>query len=162
MALHHRRTQGDVFGYARSCLLILRGRQYGGHRGTSHLCQSTLPDSRAAKKGGGGLIETLLSFVPPTSWASCSWFSRPPQNRTWMTGFPASRTWWIFGWFGRSSRRQAEVRRDLGVARFIDLMLPISFKPLLKYLSRYSLVNDGKLLERKRGGYTHKIGINGL
>ena len=45
---------------------------------------------------------------------------------------------------------------------FIDLMLPISFKPLLKYLCRYSLVNYGKLLERKRGGYTHNIGINGL
>ena len=116
----------------------------------------------ALQKKGGGLIETLLSFVPPTSWASCSWFSRPPQNRTWMTGFPASRTWWIFGWFGRSSRRQAEVRRDLDVARFIDLMLPISFKPLLKYLRRCSLVNFGKLLERKRGGYTHNIGINGL
>jgi hypothetical protein len=57
---------------------------------------------------------------------------------------------------------QAEVRRDLDVARFIDLMLPISFKPLLKYLRRYSLVNCGKLLERKRGGYTHNIGINGL
>jgi hypothetical protein len=57
---------------------------------------------------------------------------------------------------------QAEVRRDLDVARFIDLMLPISFKSLLKYLRRYSLVNYGKLLERKRGGYTHNIGINGL
>ena len=57
---------------------------------------------------------------------------------------------------------QAEVRRDLDVARFIDLMLPISFKPLLKYLRQYSLVNYGKLLERKRGGYTHNIGINGL
>ena len=43
-----------------------------------------------------------------------------------------------------------------------DLMLPISFKPLLKYLRRCSLVNFGKLLERKRGGYTHNIGINGL
>ena len=57
---------------------------------------------------------------------------------------------------------QAVVRRDLDVARFIDLMLPISFKPLLKYLRRCSLVNFGKLLERKRGGYTHNIGIHGL
>ena len=57
---------------------------------------------------------------------------------------------------------QAEVRRGLDVARFIDLMLPISFKPLLKYLRRYSLANYGKLLERKRGGYTHNIGINVL
>jgi hypothetical protein len=40
MALHRRRTQGDVFGYLRSCLLILRGRQYGGHRGTSHCALS--------------------------------------------------------------------------------------------------------------------------
>ena len=37
MALHHRRTQGDVFGHVRSCLLILRERQYSGHRGPSHL-----------------------------------------------------------------------------------------------------------------------------
>jgi Reverse transcriptase (RNA-dependent DNA polymerase) len=49
-----------------------------------------------------------------------------------------------------------------GVASFIDLMLPISFKPLLKYLRRCSLVNFGKLLERKRGDYTHNIGIDGL
>jgi hypothetical protein len=56
---------------------------------------------------------------------------------------------------------QAEARRDLN-GRFIDLMLPISFKPLLKYLRRCSLVNFGKLLERKRGGYTHNIGINSL
>jgi hypothetical protein len=40
MALHHRRTQGDVFGHVRSCLLILRERQYSGHRGPSHLCHS--------------------------------------------------------------------------------------------------------------------------
>ncbi len=136
-----------------------------GHIGLRSTCpMSEMGPFRtlALQKKGGGLIETLLSFVPPTSWASCSWFSRPPQNHTWMTGFPVSRTWRIFGWFGRSSRRQAEVRRDLDVARFIDLMLPISFKPLLKYLRRYSLVNYGKLLERKRGGYTHNIGINGL
>jgi hypothetical protein len=57
---------------------------------------------------------------------------------------------------------QAETPRDLNMARFIDLMLPISFKPLLKYLRRYCLVNYGKPLERKRGGYTHNIGINGL
>ena len=57
---------------------------------------------------------------------------------------------------------QAEARRDLNVARSFDLMLPIPFKPLLKYLRRGSLVNFGKLLEGKRGGHTHDIRINGL
>jgi hypothetical protein len=57
---------------------------------------------------------------------------------------------------------QPEARCDLNVARLIDLMLPISFKPLLKYLRRCSLVNFGKFLERKRDGYAHNIGINGL
>jgi hypothetical protein len=52
--------------------------------------------------------------------------------------------------------------RDLNVACFIDLMLPISFKPLLKYLRRCSLVNFGKLLEGKRVGHTQNIEINGL
>jgi hypothetical protein len=42
---------------------------------------------------------------------------------------------------------QAEARRDLNVAHFFDLMLPIPFEPLLKYLRRGSLVNFGKLLE---------------
>ena len=41
-------------------------------------------------------------------------------------------------------------------------MLPIPFKSLFKYLRRGSLVNFGKLVEGKRGGYTHNIGINGL
>jgi hypothetical protein len=50
-------------------------------------------------------------------------------------------------------------KRDFVV---FDLMLPIFFKPLLEYLRRCSPVSFGKLLERKRGGYTHNIGINGL
>jgi hypothetical protein len=57
---------------------------------------------------------------------------------------------------------QAEARRDLNVARFFDLMLPIPFEPLLKYLRRGSLVNFGKLLEGKRVGHPHNIRINGL
>jgi hypothetical protein len=57
---------------------------------------------------------------------------------------------------------QAEARRDLNVARFFVLMLPIPFKPLLKYLRRSSLVNFGKLLEGKRISHTHNIRINGL
>jgi hypothetical protein len=44
---------------------------------------------------------------------------------------------------------QAEARRDLNVACFIDLVLPIPFESLLKYLRRCSLVNFGKLLEGK-------------
>ena len=40
MALHHRRTQGDVFGYVRSCLLILRERQYSGHIAALRVCTS--------------------------------------------------------------------------------------------------------------------------
>jgi len=51
---------------------------------------------------------------------------------------------------------------NLNAARFIDLVLPIPFEPLLKYLRRCSLVNFGKILEGKRTGHTQNIGINGL
>ena len=62
----------------------------------------------------------------------------------------------------RTQKATSERGATPKVASFIDLMFPISFKPLLKYLRRCSLVNFGKLLERKRGGYTHNIGINGF
>src|SRR6201988_1755779 len=41
-------------------------------------------------------------------------------------------------------------------------LLPISFKPLLKYLRRCALVNLGKILKGKRVGHAQNIGINGL
>src|SRR5258705_4805511 len=48
-----------------------RGQTSSGRPGMSVSCP--LPDSRL-QKSGGGLMETLLSFVPRTSCASCSWF----------------------------------------------------------------------------------------
>ena len=90
--------------------------------------------------------DTLLSFQPPTSSESYSYYSGRPKIAS----------------INASSRVASRNRRDLNAARFINLMLPISFKPLLKYLRRWSLVSFGKLLERKRVGHTHNIGIDGL
>src|SRR5229473_8337028 len=63
---------------------------------------------------------------------------------------------------GRSIKPAKPKPARPNVARFIDLMFPIPFKSLLKYLRRCSLVNFSKLLERKRVGHTQNIGINGL
>jgi hypothetical protein len=63
---------------------------------------------------------------------------------------------------GRSIKPAKPKPARPNVARLIDLMFPISFKSLLKYLRRCSLVNFSKLLERKRVGHTQNIGINGL
>ena len=63
---------------------------------------------------------------------------------------------------GRSIKPAKPKPARPNVARFIDLMFPIPFKSLLKYLRRCSLVNFSKLLERKRVGHTQDIGINGL
>ena len=67
MALHRWRTQGDVFGYVRSPLLVLRERQYSGHRGTSRLCQQvTFHFGRLAQpRRGVNFLQSLVSGVPP-------------------------------------------------------------------------------------------------
>jgi hypothetical protein len=86
-------------------------------------------------------------------------FQATPKSHQDDTVFRSSRGWWIFASGPVDQARQAEATER---GSFIDLMFPIPFKSLLKYLRRWSLVNFGKLLERKRGGYTHNIGINGL
>jgi hypothetical protein len=121
---------------------------------------STLPDSRAAKKwwriNGDAPVVRAFDIMRILFLV----FQATPKS---YQDDPVFQSRWIFGsWQVDQTADQAEVRRDLNVARFIDLMLPISFKPLLKYLRRCSLVNFGKLLEGKRVGHTYNVGINGL
>jgi hypothetical protein len=78
--------------------------------------------------------------------------------------YSACQRLWLITHFSGQLRvgRSIKARRDLNLAGCIELVLPISFKSLLKDLRRCSLVNFGKLLEGKRVDHTHNIGINGL
>jgi hypothetical protein len=122
-----------------------------------------LPDSRAAKKSWRINGDSLVVPASDTMRILFLVFQVTPNSHQDDTVFrSAALGRYSAGGSVDQAAGQAEARRDLNLARFNDLMLPISFKPLLKYLRRCSPVNFGKLLERKRGGYTHNIGINGL